>query len=202
MQQQFPIVVLISGNGSNLQAIIDAIDNKLWPIDIKAVISNQAHAYGLERAKAADIPAVTVSHKDYPNRLAFDQALMKIIDRYSPKLVVLAGFMRILTPEFVQHYADKMINIHPSLLPKLKGLNTHQRAIDAKEQTHGCTVHFVNEELDSGGIIAQMECEITSDDNAESLQKKVHDLEHRLLPEAIFMIADGRINPLFMPGTS
>jgi phosphoribosylglycinamide formyltransferase-1 len=192
-EEKFPIVVLISGNGSNLQAIIDAIDNKLWPIEIKAVISNKADAYGLQRAQTANIPTAVISHKDYDSRENFDHALQQMIDQYQPKLVVLAGFMRILTPGFVQHYAGKMINIHPSLLPKFKGLETHQRALETQEKIHGCTVHYVTEELDSGNIIAQMECEITPADTVESLQEKVHALEHQLLPEVIFWIADKRV---------
>ena len=191
----FPIVVLISGNGSNLQAIIDAIDNKMWPIEIKAVISNQANALGLQKASAAHIPTHVVSHHDYADRESFDAEMIKLIAHYQPKLIVLAGFMRILSPHFVRHFSGQMINIHPSLLPKYKGLNTHQRAIDANDEQHGCTVHFVTEDLDSGAIIAQMECEIAADETAESLQKKVHALEHKLLPEVIFWIADNRINP-------
>lgn len=190
----FPIVVLISGNGSNLQAIIDAIDNKMWAIDIKAVLSNKANAAGLEKAAAANIPTHIISHADFPVRESFDAEMINIISQYKPKLIVLAGFMRILSPHFVQHYAGKMINIHPSLLPKHKGLNTHQRAIDEHDEKHGCTVHFVTEDLDSGAIIAQMECEIDKEDTAESLQHKVHKLEHRLLPEIVFWIAEDRVN--------
>lgn len=191
--EKFPIVVLISGNGSNLQAIIDAIDSKMWPIQIAAVISNKANAYGLQRAQKANIPTEVLSHQDFPTREAYDEALIAVIDHYKPKLIVLAGFMRILSAQFVHHYAHKLINIHPSLLPKYKGLNTHQRAIDAKETLHGCTVHTVTEDLDSGAVIAQMECTIEPEDTAESLQQKVHQLEHQLLPEIIFWIADNRI---------
>lgn len=192
--EAFPIVVLISGSGSNLQAIIDAIDNKMLPIDIKAVLSNKANAYGLERAAAANIPTHIISHTDYPDRESFDAQMIEVIEQYQPKLIVLAGFMRILSAQFVQQYAGKMINIHPSLLPKHKGLHTHQRALDAKDEKHGCTVHFVTEDLDAGGIIAQMECDIDETDTADSLQQKVHQLEHKLLPEIISWIADNRID--------
>lgn len=192
--EAFPIVVLISGSGSNLQAIIDAIDNKMLPIDIKAVLSNKANAYGLERAAAANIPTHIISHTDYPDRESFDAQMIEVIEQYQPKLIVLAGFMRILSAQFVQQYAGKMINMHPSLLPKHKGLHTHQRALDAKDEKHGCTVHFVTEDLDAGGIIAQMECDIDETDTADSLQQKVHQLEHKLLPEIISWIADNRID--------
>ena len=192
--EAFPIVVLISGSGSNLQAIIDAIDNKMLPINIKAVLSNKANAYGLERAAAANIPTHIISHTDYPDRESFDAQMIEVIEQYQPKLIVLAGFMRILSAQFVQQYAGKMINIHPSLLPKHKGLHTHQRALDAKDEKHGCTVHFVTEDLDAGGIIAQMECDIDETDTADSLQQKVHQLEHKLLPKIISWIADNRIN--------
>lgn len=189
----FSIVVLISGSGSNLQAIIDAIDKKMWSIEIKAVISNKADAYGLTRAQQVGIPISVINHKEFADRNSFDRALMQSIDQYQPDLIVLAGFMRILTADFVQHYRGKMINIHPSLLPAYKGLNTHQRALTDGVQTHGCTVHLVSEDLDAGSIIAQMECEVTTDDTAESLQQKVHQLEHQLLPEVIFWLAEGQV---------
>jgi phosphoribosylglycinamide formyltransferase-1 len=190
---KLPIVVLISGNGSNLQAIIDEIDRRMLDISIKAVISNKSSAYGLERAKKANIPTHVLLPKDFSSRAEFDQALRQLIDQYQPQLVVLAGFMRILSAEFVSHYVGRLINIHPSLLPKLKGLNTHARAIADGEKMHGCTVHFVNAEMDEGPIIAQMECEITADDTAETLQEKVHQLEHTLYPEVINCIAEGRV---------
>src|SRR5690554_5330935 len=145
------IVVLISGSGSNLQAIMDDLADHP-SARICAVISNRADAYGLVRAQQAGIAQQVLSHKDFADRLSFDSALMQAIDQYQPDLVVLAGFMRILTPEFTRHYARRLLNIHPSLLPKYKGLNTHQRALDADDQQHGCSVHFVTEELDGGPV--------------------------------------------------
>lgn len=193
MKQKFPIVILISGSGSNLQAIIDNIAAKQWPIEIKAVISNNPDAYGLQRAKSANIVTETLDHRQFPDRQQYDNALIELINSYAPKLIVLAGFMRILSDQFVQQFSGMLINIHPSLLPKYKGLNTHQRAIDAGDKIHGCTVHIVSEQLDSGAILAQMQCEIAPDDSVESLQRKVHRLEHQLLPKVIFDIATRKI---------
>ena len=144
------VVVLISGSGSNLQALIDSIAHDGNPARIAAVICNRAGAYGLERAKQAGIATSLLDHKQFDGREAFDAALIQAIDAHQPDLVVLAGFMRILTPGFVQHYAGRLLNIHPSLLPKHKGLHTHQRALEAGDREHGCSVHFVTEELDGG----------------------------------------------------
>ena len=193
MDEKFPIVVLISGNGSNLQAIIDNIENKMWDIEIKAVISNNPSAYGLERAAQAGIPTKILPNKDFDSREAFDNALLNIIEQYHPKLIVLAGFMRILSKNFTHHFSGRLINIHPSLLPKYKGLHTHRQALEANDTVHGCTVHLVNEELDAGAIIGQMECEILPDDTEQSLSQKVHKLEHQLFPEIINWIAEGRV---------
>ena len=151
---KLPIVVLITGNGSNLQAIIDASQQGL-PVKIEAVISNRADAHGLARAAHAGIPAVVLDHTQFTSREAYDEALQQKIDSFQPQLVVLAGFMRILTNNFVRHYEGRLINIHPSLLPKFRGLNTHQRALDAGEQEHGATVHFVTPELDGGPAVLQ-----------------------------------------------
>ena len=180
------VVCLISGGGSNLQALIDwQTKGLLGDAEIIGVVSNKADAFGLERAKKAGISVSYLSHRDYPDRLAFDQALMKVIDGYQPDLVVLAGFMRILTSEFVNHYVDQLINIHPSLLPKYKGLHTHQRAIEAGDATAGATVHWVTEELDSGGIIRQVEVPIYADDSEESLKQRVLEAEHTLYPSVV-----------------
>jgi phosphoribosylglycinamide formyltransferase-1 len=180
------VVCLISGGGSNLQALIDwQTKGLLGDAEIVGVLSNRADAFGLERAKKAGISVSYLSHRDYPDRLAFDQALMKVIDGYQPDLVVLAGFMRILTSEFVNHYVDQLINIHPSLLPKYKGLHTHRRAIEAGDATAGATVHWVTEELDSGGIIRQVEVPIYADDSEESLKQRVLEAEHTLYPSVI-----------------
>lgn len=184
----FPIVVLISGNGSNLQAIIDA---KL-PIEIKAVISNRSNAYGLERARKAHIPTEIIDHTQFSNRDTFDEALAACIKKYQPKLIVLAGFMRILGEKFIHQFEGKIINLHPSLLPKYPGLRTHEQAIQNKDCLHGCTVHYVTADLDAGPIIRQASLVVADDDTPESLQAKVHELEHRLLPESIRDIIRGQ----------
>ncbi|KZN14843.1 phosphoribosylglycinamide formyltransferase [Marinomonas sp. TW1] len=189
----FPVIVLISGSGSNLQALIDqSLQGKL-NIDIKAVISNKADAFGLERAKKAGIPTHALDHKAFASREAFDEALQQTIDQYQPKLVVLAGFMRILTETFTQHYEGRMLNIHPSLLPKFKGLDTHQRAIDAKEQEHGVSVHFVSSELDAGAVILQASTKIETDETASRLARKVHALEHVIYPLAVKWFSESRL---------
>lgn len=183
------LVVLISGNGSNLQAIIDDIDNNSLPAQIVAVISNKSDAYGLERAKKAGIEQQILSYKDFDSREHYDLALKELIDQYQPDLIILAGFMRILSNEFVNHYLNKMMNIHPSLLPKYKGLNTHQRVIDAGDKEHGCSVHFVTPELDDGPVILQAKITVNDNDTAESLAKKIHQQEHIIYPKAIRMFA-------------
>lgn len=184
-------VVLISGNGSNLQSIIDhstAID-----LDIKAVISNHVNAYGLRRAERANIPTHVLSHKQFSSREEFDQTLSNIIDQYNPEIVILAGFMRILGAEFTHQYSGKMLNIHPSLLPKFQGLNTHQRAIEAKENQHGVSIHFVTEQLDGGPIIAQTSVDVIDTDTTESLAKRVLLEEHKLFPKVIHWFTQGRL---------
>ncbi|MBD1555993.1 phosphoribosylglycinamide formyltransferase [Vibrio sp. S9_S30] len=176
------IVVLISGNGSNLQAVIDACENGSIEGKVSAVFSNKADAYGLERAKCSGIDARAVSHKDFESREAFDLALMGEIDQYQPDLIILAGYMRILSEEFVRHYMGKMINIHPSLLPKYPGLHTHQRAIDAGDEEHGTSVHFVTEELDGGPVILQAKVPVFENDTADALAERVQTQEHRIYP--------------------
>lgn len=184
------IVILISGRGSNLQAILDA---KL-PARIAAVISNKPDAGGLEFARQRGIPAQVVDHKQYPSRESFDQALMQTIDSHKPDLVVLAGFMRVLTEGFVQHYAGRMINIHPSLLPAFPGLNTHQKAIDAGVRIHGCTVHFVTPTVDHGPAIVQAAVPVNPGDTAQTLAARVLQQEHRIFPAAIRWFLDGRLS--------
>ncbi len=187
------LVVLISGNGSNLQAIIDEITNHNLPARIVAVISNKADAYGLERAKKAGIEQLVLSHHDFATREQYDEKLKSVIDEYQPDLIILAGFMRILSNKFVEHYSHKMMNIHPSLLPKYKGLNTHQRAIDAGDKEHGCSVHFVTPELDDGPVILQARVEIKDNDTAEALAARVHEQEHKIYPQAIRLFAENKI---------
>lgn len=189
----FPVVVLISGSGSNLQALIDQSLQGHLDIEIKAVISNKASAYGLERAKNAGIPTHALSHKDFESREAFDVELAKLIDQYQPKLVVLAGFMRILTETFTRHFEGRMLNIHPSLLPKFKGLDTHQRAIDAQETEHGVSIHFVTAELDAGSVVLQASTTIAADDTADTLAQKIHTLEHIIYPLSIKWFSTGRL---------
>ncbi len=188
-----PIVVLISGQGTNLQAIMDAIDAGEVPAEIRAVISNRPDAYGLERARRAGIPAEVIDHRRYPDRARFDAALEDRIDRYHPELVVLAGFMRILTPAFVAHYAGRLLNIHPSLLPAFTGLDTHRRALEAGVREHGASIHFVTAELDSGPVIVQGRVAVSPDDTPQTLAAKVQAVEHRLYPLAIRWFAEGRL---------
>ncbi|HAB68227.1 MAG: phosphoribosylglycinamide formyltransferase [Litoricola sp.] len=189
------VVCLISGGGTNLQALIDwQTKGLLGDAMIVGVISNVASAYGLERAKRASIPTSVLSHRDYADRLLFDQALRSLIDGYDPDLVVLAGFMRILTAEFVTHYHRRLINIHPSLLPKYKGLDTHRRALDAGDTVAGATVHWVTEALDAGDIIQQVEVPIVADDSEERLKARVLEAEHTLYPSVIRDLSLGVIS--------
>lgn len=187
------VVVLISGSGSNLQALIDSIAQDGNPARICAVVSNRADAYGLQRAQAAGIATRVLDHKQFDGREAFDAALVECIDAFAPQLVILAGFMRILTPAFVRHYSGRLLNIHPSLLPKHKGLNTHQRALDAQDPEHGCSVHFVSEELDGGPLVIQAVVPVEPGDTAETLALRVHMQEHRIYPTAVRWFAEGRL---------
>lgn len=186
-------VVLISGRGSNLSAILQAAQAPDYPAMIAGVVSNKADAPGLQLARDAGIPVAVVPNADYPDRTSYDQALQAAVDAYAPDLVVLAGFMRILTPEFVAHYAGRMINIHPSLLPSFTGLHTHQRALDAGARLHGCTVHFVTAALDHGPIVAQAAVPVHDDDNAATLAARVLTVEHQLYPLAVRWFAEGRL---------
>ncbi|WP_437882974.1 phosphoribosylglycinamide formyltransferase [Pseudomonas sp. LRF_L74] len=187
------VVVLISGTGSNLQALIDHINAGENPACIGAVIANRADAIGLQRAAAAGIATQVLDHKNYADREAFDAALIEAIDARQPQLVVLAGFMRILSAGFVRHYRGRLLNIHPSLLPKHKGLHTHQRALEAGDSEHGCSVHFVTEELDGGPVVAQARIPVRSSDTAESLAQRVHAQEHLIYPLAVRWFAEGRL---------
>ena len=187
-------VVLISGGGSNLQAFIDQVQSGDLELDLCLVLSNVDSAFGLERAKNAGIDCDCINHKDFSSRLEFDQALINRIDQVDPDLIILAGFMRILTTDFVTHYANKLLNIHPSLLPKFTGTNTHQRAIDADEEWHGVSVHFVIPELDAGPVILQGRLRINGDDNAKSLQQRIHKIEHLLYPLAVKWFCEQRLS--------
>ena len=187
------IVVLISGSGSNLQAIIDACSSGFIPGKVSAVISNKANAYGLVRANEAGISTQVLSHKSYASRDNYDAALADAIEQHKPDLVVLAGFMRILTPAFVQHFSGRLLNIHPSLLPKYQGLTTHQRAIDAGDAEHGCSVHFVTEQLDGGPVILQAKVPVFADDDAQNLAERVHEQEHRIYPLVVRWFCQNRL---------
>ncbi|MEQ5224205.1 phosphoribosylglycinamide formyltransferase [Proteus cibi] len=187
------IVVLISGNGSNLQAIIDACRTNKITGNVVAVLSNKADAYGLERAKLADIPAYFVDPALYHDRADYDNALIEQIDAYKPDIVVLAGFMRILSPSFVTHYQHKLLNIHPSLLPKYPGLHTHRQVLANKDSFHGVTVHFVTEELDGGPKIIQACIPVLPDDTEQSLQTRIQAEEYRIYPLAIRWLAEDRL---------
>lgn len=191
---KLPIVVLISGSGSNLQAIIDAIQANTLNAEIRCVISNRPNVLGLQRAQDAGIETMVLDHKDFADRESFDSALQQTIDQYQPRLVILAGFMRILTDKFVDHYSGRMLNIHPSLLPDFRGLNTHQRVLEAGCKQHGVTVHFVTNELDSGPLVIQALINVNSDDTAETLEQRIHEQEHIIYPMAIQWFAEGRIS--------
>jgi phosphoribosylglycinamide formyltransferase-1 len=190
--EKLPLVVLISGSGSNLQAIIDGASRDL-PVDIRAVVSNRADAYGLERAGHAGIETRVLDHRKFPDRESYDRSLADLVESFEPALVVLAGFMRILTPEFVRRFQGRMINIHPSLLPKYRGLHTHQRALDAGDSMHGASVHFVTEELDGGPVVLQARVPVLSGDDADTLAARVLKKEHIIYPTVVRWIAEGKI---------
>lgn len=187
------LVVLISGRGSNLQAILDQAASGELPVEIAAVISNRPGGAGLERARRAGVPALELDHKNFPDRPEFETALIELIDRHRPDLVILAGFMRVLTAGFTEHYRGRLLNIHPSLLPKYKGLHTHQRALDAGDAEHGASVHFVNAELDGGAVIAQARVPVLPGDDADSLAARVLAVEHPLYLCVIQLAAAGRL---------
>lgn len=187
------IVVLISGNGSNLQAILDRVDEGKIAGKVTAVISNKEDAYGLQRAENAGVPGIVLDHRKFESREAYDEALKAEIDMHSPDLVVLAGFMRILTDDFVTYYSGRMLNIHPSLLPKYKGLNTHQRAIDAGDKEHGLSVHFVTPELDDGPVIIQSKVPVFDEDTAHELASRVQQQERNIYPLVVNWFCQQRL---------
>jgi phosphoribosylglycinamide formyltransferase-1 len=188
-----PIVVLISGTGSNLKAIAEQARSGALPVEIRAVISDRAGAAGLAWAEAAGLPTALVPARDYADRAAFDAALAAEIDRRSPGLVVLAGFMRVLGAEFVDRYAGRMLNIHPSLLPRHRGLHTHRRVLEAGDPLHGASVHFVTRELDGGPVVLQVRVPVRSGDDESTLAARVLAQEHRIYPECIGWFASGRL---------
>ncbi len=207
-----PVVILISGRGSNLRAILDEAADApslargprlgpigetcagRLPIEIRAVISNNPEAEGLQHARAAGVPTEVIDHRAYTERTQFDAALMQAIDRHAPRLVILAGFLRILGEDFIRHYAGRLLNIHPSLLPAFKGLNTHARALAAGTAQHGASVHFVTNDLDGGPVIVQATVPVRAGDTADTLAARVLHEEHRILPLAIRWFVQGRLS--------
>lgn len=187
------VVALVSGRGTNLQAIIDQTQSGQLPIKLCTVISDNANAQGLERAKKAGVPNQCITREDYESKTLFEQALIKSIDSHQPDLVMLAGFMRILSNAFVKHYAGRLMNIHPSLLPAYPGLNTHAQALADNVSQHGATVHFVTEQVDAGPIIIQATVPVKTDDSAETLAARVLEQEHRIYPQAIRWFAEKRL---------
>ncbi len=188
-----PIVVLLSGSGSNLQAIIDRIAEGKLSAEIKAVISNKADAYGLKRATKAKIPTELIEHSQFDSRESFDTRLIQTIDKYQPELIVLAGFMRILSDQFVAHYYGRMINIHPSLLPRHRGLHTHRQVLEAGDSEHGLSIHYVSPELDGGPVILQTRVPVLAGDNENTLSSRVLTQEHQSYPKVIQWIAENRL---------
>ncbi|KKO61429.1 Phosphoribosylglycinamide formyltransferase [Janthinobacterium sp. KBS0711] len=188
------IVILISGRGSNMEAVVRAAQAEQWPARIAAVISNRADALGLVFAAEHGIATAVVANKDYASREQFDAALQAVIDGFAPDLVVLAGFMRILTPPFVEHYAGRMLNIHPSLLPLFPGMATHRQALEARVTEHGATVHFVTAELDHGPAVASAKVAVLPGDTEESLSARVLVQEHLLYPRAIRLFIDDKLS--------
>lgn len=188
------IVILISGRGSNMEAVVRAARSEKWPARIAAVISNKADAKGLEFAQAHGIATAVVPNKDFATRAEFDAALQAAIDSFSPDLVVLAGFMRILTAPFVEHYEGRLLNIHPSLLPLFPGLHTHQAAIDGGVAEHGATVHFVTAQLDHGPVVAQAKVPVLPGDTEDTLSARVLVEEHKLYPYAIRLFVEDRLS--------
>jgi len=187
------LVALISGRGSNLQAILDRAASGELPADVAAVISNRPGVAGLERARRAGVPALALDHKSFADRPGFEAALIGLIDRHRPDLVILAGFMRVLTAGFTEHYRGRLLNIHPSLLPEFRGLHTHERAIAAGETEHGASIHFVTAELDGGPVIVQARVPVLPGDDADTLAARVLAQEHRLYPLAVRWFAEGRL---------
>ena len=185
--------ILVSGSGTNLQAFIDAVAAGNLDLDLCVVFSNNPNAFGLKRAEKASIPTTCIRHGDFSDRESFDRAVIAELDRWNPELLVLAGFMRILSPAFVSHYEGRILNIHPALLPKYPGLNTHQRVLDAGDKWHGSTVHFVTEELDGGPRILQGRLQVDPKESADELQHRVQAIEHTIYPHAAGLVGSGRV---------
>lgn len=193
MAKRCKTAILISGSGTNLQSFIDRVDSGELALDLCVVFSNRPDAYGLVRAEKAGIPTACIAHGAYPDRESFDRAVIEELDRWHPDLIVLAGFMRILSPSFVDHYEGRILNIHPALLPKYPGLDTHQRVLDAGDEWHGSTVHFVTEELDGGPRILQGRLRVDPSESAHALQHRVQAIEHQIYPEAAGLVGSRRV---------
>ena len=192
--RKLPVVILISGTGSNMCRLAELVQTGELPIEIKAVISDRADAKGLVTASGMCIKTESLNPKAFAQRSEFDAALAKLVSSYQPELVILAGFMRILDSQFVSRFSDRMLNIHPSLLPRYPGLHTHQRALDAGEEVHGASVHFVTPELDGGPVVVQARVPVLKADSAESLAKRVLQQEHHIYPLAVKRFAEGRLH--------
>ncbi|MEX2494477.1 MAG: phosphoribosylglycinamide formyltransferase [Woeseia sp.] len=192
-QSTVSAAILVSGDGTNLQAFIDEVQAGNLNLDLAVVASNNPKAFALERAKRAGIPVTCVPHTDFPQRAQFDGALADALEHYRPDLLILAGFMRILTPSFIRRFEGRILNIHPSLLPRFSGLDTHQRALQAGDLVHGSTVHFVTEELDAGPAIVQGRVPVLPGDTAATLAERVQSMEHRIYPAAVALVAAGRV---------
>ncbi|MGB5335807.1 MAG: phosphoribosylglycinamide formyltransferase [Woeseiaceae bacterium] len=193
MTSRCKTAVLISGSGTNLQAFIDAVSRGKLSLQLSVVLSNKPEAYGLVRAKEAGIPTVCLQHGHYADRASFDSAVAEKLDEWRPDLLVLAGFMRILSPGFVAHYSGRILNIHPALLPAYPGLDTHQRVLDAGDEWHGSTVHFVTEELDGGPRILQGRLPVVAGESADQLASRVQAIEHQIYPQAAGWVGEGRV---------
>ena len=192
-QKKLPIVILISGRGSNMHAIAEQAASGAIPVEVRAVISDKAEAGGLATAAAMNIPARSLSPREFPDRASYDQALAALVASFEPELVVLAGFMRILSPGFIAAFADRILNIHPSLLPLYRGLHTHRRALEAGDTLHGCSVHFVTEELDGGPLVIQAQVKVRPGDSESTLSARVQQQEHRIYSQAIDWFARRRL---------
>ena len=193
MNKKLSLAILLSGNGTNFQAIVDSIDNGQLKAVIKVVISNNKDAFGLKRARNHNIKNLCIDHKDFADRESYDQKLMETIEQENVDFIVLAGFMRILGSNFVKNFPNKIINIHPSLLPKYPGLNTHKKVLENKDKEHGVTVHLVDEGLDSGPIIGFIKILVEDDEKENNLENKIHNIEHFIYPKILSEFQEGRI---------
>jgi phosphoribosylglycinamide formyltransferase-1 len=194
MNTRLSLAILLSGNGTNLQAIIDSIDSGQLKADIKIVISNNKDAFGLERAKINSIKNLCIDHKDFADRESFDERLLEEVNQEKIDFIVLAGFMRILGSNFIRNFPNKILNIHPSLLPKYPGLNTHKKVLENKDKEHGVTVHLVDEGLDSGPIIGSMKLKVIDGEKESDLERRIHKIEHYIYPKILSEFQEGKIS--------